>query len=214
MNLKGLAKYKKKALQDALLVAIPLDHGLNLIPIGEWLLSENRETIEKFRGWRAVNSKSFFSEILPSTENFESYLLNGPIGNHQKILFAIYRKTSLLGHIGLSNFTGKSASLDNVIKSPSGEGESRIDVMGISIEGLLAWGASNLGINLFELVVRSDNLRAINLYSRVGFELRETLSLRVTQIGPHIEYVNSSLAESNTSVRKLVFQKSYPNSLT
>ncbi len=214
MNLKGLGKYKKKTFQDALLVAIPLDHGLSLIPVGEWLLSESSEIVEKFRGWRAANSESFFSEIRPSTESFESYLLDGPIGNHQKILFAIYRKNSLLGHIGLSNVTKQSASLDNVIKSPSGESESRIDVMGISIEGLLAWGASNLGINLFELVVRSDNLKAINLYSRVGFELKETLSLRLTHIGSHIEYVNSSLAESNTSVQKLVFQKQYPNALT
>lgn len=214
MNLKGLGKYKKKTFQDALLVAIPLDHGLSLIPIGEWLLSDNNEIVETFRGWREVNRKSFFSEIRPSTDGFKSYLLDGPIWDHQKILFAIYRKTSLLGHIGLSNFTGKSASLDNVIKSPAGEGESRIGVMGISIEGLLAWGASDLGINLFELVVRSDNLRAINLYSRVGFELRETLSLRATQIGPHVEYVNSSPAESNTSVQKLVFQKQYPNALT
>lgn len=214
MNLKGLGKYKKKTFQDALLVAIPLDHGLSLIPVGEWLFSESSEIVEKFRGWRAVNSESFFSEIRPSTESFESYLLDGPIGNQQKILFAIYRKTSLLGHIGLSNVTRQSASLDNVIKSPSGESESRIDVMGISIEGLLAWGASNLGINVFELVVRSDNLKAINLYRRVGFELKETLSLQLTRIGSHIEYVNSSPAESNTSVQKLVFQKQYPNSLT
>jgi RimJ/RimL family protein N-acetyltransferase len=118
----------------------------------------------------------------------------------------------LAGHIGLSNVNGKSASLDNVMKYQLERGKSRIDVMGISLRGLLAWAVSNLGINLFELVVRSDNLRAIELYDRLGFDLVETLYLRVTHTGSHAEYVNSSVEESNTSVRKLVFQKRYPTS--
>ena len=212
-NPEGLGKYKKSTFQGALLHAIPLDHGLSLVPIGEWLISESGETFESFRSWRVANRESFASEISPSPQSFKSHLIDGAIGSHQRILFAIYRETMLQGHIGLSNVNGKSASLDNVMKNQLRGGKSRIDVMGISIRGLLAWGVSNLGINFLELVVRSDNFTAIELYDRLGFELVETMHLRVTHSGSHAEYVNSSFEESNTSVRKLVFQRRYPNLL-
>jgi RimJ/RimL family protein N-acetyltransferase len=207
VELQSIQQYKKISFEAARQEAISVDLGFELVPVGEWALSEATDFVGRFREWRVSSSKSFFSEVQPSSLSAASYLRDRSVNDPHRILFGIYIGSSLVGHLGLSKITVDSAHLDSVMKSSSSKIESDRDFMRESIEALIIWGASKLGIKSVFLEVRSDNQRAIALYDRCGFHEFESRQLRVSNSRGYFEYVDAEPAKSNTTVRKLILHK-------
>ena len=176
INLNGL---KKATFIEALDCSLEVvDHANNkfavLVPIGNWAL-EDSELLCSFAAWRQTFMRFFLTQFIASKESTSGYLKNLSIGQSNRIFFGIYVNEILVGHIGLSNITGITAELDNIIRGVSG-GHS--DLMYFSERKLLQWAFTELKLKTIDAQVMSKNFMALSLHERFGFKLKERKNLK------------------------------------
>ena len=146
--------------------ALTVETGVKLIPVGPWIFGRKfHSTLEKLVSWRSENSRHFFAQVPPTIESMTTYLKQYSIGDSRRLLFIVYADCQPVGHLGLSNCTGESADVDNVMKGPEADGA----VMRNSLVAMLEWGQAELGISRMALQVQPENWRARRLYESVGF---------------------------------------------
>jgi RimJ/RimL family protein N-acetyltransferase len=182
-------------------LSIPVTDNVCLVPIGEWILSDNHY-VEDMARWRFASRDSFFARFPLSHESFKAYLLNHTINNQRNLTFAIMRHhAELLGHMGLSEVEDSQATIDAVMISPEvrSSGLARF-----SLEALIAWSAQTLSIDQFKLEVLSSNVGAIRLYTRIGFEVLSQYPLRKVVEGDLTVLEECALVDSNVNELKFV----------
>lgn len=171
---------------------------------GPWLLSIN-EWLEQMKNSREINREMYFSRFPPSLESLSKYLLDGPLGNQNQVLFLVIDKVGKLhGHVGLKVNPDGSVEVDNVLRISN----SLPGVMKISLNEVIHWGNRNLGFSQYSLKVISTNSRAIRLYKDLGFTLREKRFLRVTALpGGLTNLMPVSKEDSNTKEEMFTMEK-------
>ena len=205
MDLNSL---KKTSLKEARRLSIPVDETTDLVPVGPWVFEGTIPFSSKMRSWRELAQTSFFYEAKPSESGYIDHLKSHVITDANRILFAISHEGKFGGHLGVSEALGNQANLDNVMRSPERLWPREQPLMEESIRTLANWAFDFLDVNQLRLAVRSDNSRAIALYVRCGFQLIQELPLRLVDEGSAQNYIESSPANSNTQLLKLIFAKS------
>ena len=82
--------------------------------------------------------------------------------------------------------------------------------MKVALLKVIAWANHSMGIKEFELQVISTNTKAIALYSNVGFNVKERISLRVESLdGGITNLVPSEINFSNTFEEMLIMKMIY-----
>jgi RimJ/RimL family protein N-acetyltransferase len=173
---------------------------------GIWLLSAH-EWLEQMMNVRESNRQMYFSRFPPSIESLSKYLLEGPLGNENQILFLLLdQDENLQGHIGLKLAPGGNIEIDNVLRTS----RSYPGIMKIALDAIMRWGNNNLEIKKYSLKVISTNSRAINLYEELGFTLQERHSLRVESHPNGLTKLTPvSMEVSNTKEEMLIMGKVY-----
>lgn len=114
------------------------------------------------------NNLTFGAEGLPVTVEEEAAFLRGYGANPRNIMLAAWEEGRLIGNAHLESFSrpriAHRADIGITVRKQAwGRG-----VGTALLEGLIAH-AREQGIEIIELQVRSDNLRAIRLYEKFGF---------------------------------------------
>lgn len=173
-----LSALKADNFEKATLLSVPVyDNSDNLIakliPVGEWAL-DNSSLIQKFTRWRRAYMRFFLSQFEATEQRTKSYLAEKAILQSDRVLFAIYVKDTLTGHIGICNITDSSAELDNIIRGQSG---SDVDLMFYVERSCLRWAYEHLGVETVFARVISNNFLAKLLHERFGFAPEKSMPL-------------------------------------
>lgn len=182
-NLK-IRALKRESYAEALAMSIcestesKFESNFKLIPVGNWVLTDSA-TISLIGNWRNRFNRFFLNQVNANYENASGYLAAKADPTTDSIIFLIKDPTDqTVGHIGLSNIDGESAELDNVLLGRSPGIENFMD----SVENcLIEWANFHLGISYIHLRVLSFNLLAIQLHERCGFQMKESIPLRLDE---------------------------------
>jgi RimJ/RimL family protein N-acetyltransferase len=129
------------------------------------------EFVEYSTLWRNKNKDSFFSVFEAVTERTRNWIYKSIINNNHRIFFAICdNENKLYGQYGLEfHSSDQTIEIGNIIKGD-------IDIKGLMTTAMLTlskWLFDNTSIEFIYLLVFSDNVKAINLYRRIGFTIVE-----------------------------------------
>ena len=97
------------------------------------------------------------------------------LNKEDRILFVIYSKDILVGHIGLSNVTSTKAEIDNTIR---GLPDQQKDLMYFSQKAMLDWAFNILKVNNVEAKVMSSNFVALSFHKKFGSKLKKRFFLK------------------------------------
>ena len=170
----NLQSFKHAHFREASGAAIEIGKKTALVPIGNWILSE-AELLESMTIWRSMNMEFFFSRFESSIESTKEYLAKYSISEKNRLLFLVMHDSNALGHLGVSGVIGDYAEIDNVIKSPKWGQLQNAPSMRDCIQRMMEWSNSTLGVRYFGLRVLSSNMRAIRLYSNLGFSISQSI---------------------------------------
>lgn len=168
--LDHVSTYKRKTLEEAVTVAIPILRGNaiigKLLPVGEWILNDV-EKIQLICDWRSKTMRMFLTQFENSFSLAKNYLEKVPIKSPDRILFLILdEQDRLIGHIGLANINKDSCEIDNMMRGEAG-GDTQL--MTAAEQTLLDWCFTQLHVSLCTVVVLSYNWLAQMLHESVGF---------------------------------------------
>jgi RimJ/RimL family protein N-acetyltransferase len=144
--------------------------------------------------WRNQNREAFFTWFTATERGTERWLTEQILAREDRILFFIETLDRIpFGHIGLTNFdfVSKACEVDNVLR---GRNEFIRGGMSFALQALVNWIFTVLGVNLVYLRVFSDNQRALNFYTRNGFEIVSRVPLRRVEDGDVIRWVETEEA--------------------
>jgi RimJ/RimL family protein N-acetyltransferase len=133
----------------------------------------------------------FFLTQFPATpQRTADWLEKVVLPSNDRILFLICKdKNEPIGNFGVCNIRQISGELDNIIRGRKGDHSRIIYYSAITI---LAWMFGPLSIKFANIHVFSNNIKAINLYSSVGFTLSKSQELRHLEIGDEIHFLVDS----------------------
>lgn len=135
------------------------------------LESIKRKDIELIRTWRnnENNNKVFFNNSYITVEDqnkwYDKYK-----NNNKDIMFIIYSENIPVGTVALYDidYKNNTAEFGRLL---IGDLNSRRKNIGfIATKDLCEYGFNNLGLNKIILEVYKENIKAFNLYKRVGFK--------------------------------------------
>jgi RimJ/RimL family protein N-acetyltransferase len=138
---------------------------------------QESETLSRFTRWRAENIEGFTEHFTPTDERTASWLAKGVLERSDRMLFEIVSaEGSSVGHVGLSSFDFERSTceLDNIVR---GERSAPKGLMSQACQRLIDWTSSTLRPRAIELRVLHDNIRALALYHRLGFQPVELIPL-------------------------------------
>ena len=104
------------------------------------------------------------------------------------------------GHIGLTQITEGAAEIDAVMLSPSAQWQG---LGASSLAALILWGQETFGIDTLTLEVLSSNGPAIALYSKFGFEITDTSTLKEITDGNSQILVDCKPGEKTTELCRI-----------
>lgn len=182
-------------------VLIPnVDGNYFLVPIGPWIL-HNSELILQMCDWREISKRNFFAIFPKSVDSMTAYLESKSITRDDVVLFSIYSlEEGFQGHIGLSNVSEYCAEIDGVMLSPSLRGRG---LASQSLTTLMDWAYIHLKTRLLTLNVLSSNDSAIKLYSNLGFQVQEVVSLKEVITGNMIELIDAEVGEGTSGLSRI-----------
>ena len=186
---------------DSMPKGIPVDLTFECKVAGPWLLGF-KPWIEQMKDVRELHKKMYFSRFPASMESTKKYLLNGPIGNPNQILFLILDLAGTLhGHVGLKLDHKGIVNVDNVLRINNGSP----GVMKVALQEILTWGNTTLGVSEYSLRVISTNVRGIALYKELGFSVRERINLKTENfLDGSVILSPSTKNHSNTTEEMLI----------
>ena len=138
-----------------------------LRPVAVQSSSLNPQDVALLTAWRNKYVTSFLTEFEATTEQTSAWLMDIVAKKDNKILFMLDNlQGQTFGYMGLDyiNWETGYGEADAIVK---GE-EAPKGVMTMSLETLLAWGVSMLGLKELHVRVLEDN-PALNFYKNMGF---------------------------------------------
>jgi len=143
---------------------------------------KNKTIINLLAKWRNHHQKWFPSQFKVTKEGTKKWLKEKVIEVPDRLLFMIRVNNKYLGHVGLFrfDFDNVMCELDNIVR-----GESTIPgIMTSACLEIMNWGKQKLGIKWYQLTTSSDNIKAVQLYQRLGFrEVKRVLMVQVKKNG-------------------------------
>jgi RimJ/RimL family protein N-acetyltransferase len=139
-----------------------------LLPV-TWA-DDSPESVAVLAEWRKAASDAFPSQFPVTLAGTRRWLVHQLLELSERLLFWV---TDLggrrIGHVGLFhfNFELNEVELDNIVR---GAQNALPGVMEASIRALIDWTFETLGMHALTLRVFADNIRAIRLYQRCGFQ--------------------------------------------
>lgn len=129
------------------------------------------QTINLFAQWRDKSNVWFPAQFSVTIEGTKKWAYEQLLHKPDRILFFLQVKGEKMpfGHVGLYRFDyqGRSCEIDNVIRGI--QDKNTKGAMTIGLRLLIDWTFRYLHIKDLYLQVFSDNKKAIDLYSRLGF---------------------------------------------
>jgi RimJ/RimL family protein N-acetyltransferase len=198
-----ISDLKVSTFEAAVEKAIALSDDVRLVPIGDWVFGR-LPLIADMAEWRQKNMQMFCAKFESTPAKTEEYLRSASVGQPNRILFHIFENDRMVGHLGLSKITESTAELDNVMRGVEVHTKA---LMERSINSLCQWAKDQLGLVSVDLQVVDINAKAIALYQRCGFSLKDSNALMATQVGDVTQFVVCKDVEATTSVRSLIMTK-------
>lgn len=183
-KLQGTMKFKAETLkkifdfktQPADKNAVQLNEkNARLIPLIQFDINDTNK-IELLAKWRDKAQVWFPSQFKITQEGTKRWLENAVIKTPDRILYMVEADNELIGHVGLFrfNYKDKYCEIDNIVR---GE-ESHKGAMYHACKALVDVAFNTFNLDKLYLRVFSDNEKAINLYTRLGFKEISRMPLR------------------------------------
>lgn len=129
--------------------------------------------------WRKKHEYWFPAQFPVTMKRTASWLQNRVINEPDRLLFMIVIHGTYRGHVGLYrfDFDTNSCEIDNIVRGRIG----RKGMMADAIQLMMHWGRETLGLTSYTLQTTSDNIRALSLYTRLGFVETKRIPLVYTK---------------------------------
>jgi RimJ/RimL family protein N-acetyltransferase len=132
--------------------------------------------VARLTDWRNQFATGFLTEFRAEHEQTEHWLTETVYPDNERILFMVDEPDGrTFGYMGLASIDWEAGSVeaDSIVRgAPAPRG-----LMGESLQTMLRWAKSQLGLSDGWLRVRSDN-SAIDFYKRIGFTEFDRVPLR------------------------------------
>ena len=117
--------------------------------------------------WRKKHEYWFPAQFPVTLKRTAVWLEKKVIEEPDRLLFMISDHGTYRGHVGLYRFDFEhhSCEIDNIVRGRSGPK----GMMAQAIQLMMKWGRETLGLTQYTLQTTSDNVRALALYTRLGF---------------------------------------------
>lgn len=155
---------------------------------------ESRESISLLSEWRKASEHAFLKIFQVTASGTEKWLKHGVLENKQRLMFWVFDSEGYkVGHIGVSsfNYDESSCEIDNVIKSPSCHERA---IFTLTVETFIKWLKDELNPEKIKLRVFSENIKALSLYSRVGFKPVDIVTFKKVTGEDFVEWVESEIS--------------------
>jgi RimJ/RimL family protein N-acetyltransferase len=169
-----------------------------------WADAANSETAPILARWRETANPFFPSQFPVTLEGTQRWLIKGVLETTDRILFWVKTPDGKpVGHVGLFrfDFDKNSTEVDNIVR---GEEGVLPGVMQTAIDAMLGWTFGALGIQTTTLRVMSDNVRAINLYQRLGYMEIARVPLKREDDGAVVHWVEQTASIGEADERFFV----------
>ena len=155
--------------------------------------------------WRKKHEHWFAATFPVSLQRTQRWFEERVHRAEDRLLFMIQVKGRYIGHVGLFRFEWHRAEceIDNIVR---GE-DAYPGIMGISIQHLLDWARSTLGIRSFALETTSDNPRSLQLYERLGFTETKRVAVVMKKTAEGHEWVEPELAQPGSIQRYVIHMR-------
>jgi perosamine synthetase len=177
--------------------SIPLADGAGmLVPVCELHAGDER-LIGLLGSWRDESAFAFPTQFPVTRDGTATWLRRGLLDVPDRILFLVQdRFGHTVGHLGFAaaDNPDRSLEVDNVVR---GEKAVQPGLMGVALEGLLAWGEDCFRPARIHLRVFADNEHAIGFYRRLGFRDTARSPLRREVDGEAVRYIPSDDARAD-----------------
>ncbi|KKP34963.1 MAG: hypothetical protein UR23_C0033G0006 [Candidatus Roizmanbacteria bacterium GW2011_GWA2_32_13] len=150
---------------------------------------ENRNIVRLLARWRKKHQSWFQAQFKVTTKRTKIWLEKKVIETPDRLLFLIRINNNFIGHMGFFrfNFKNYSCEIDNVVRGEPGYP----GIIQNGLKYLMEWGKKNLFIENYTLETTSDNQRAINLYSKLGFSEFKRIPLIQTDKNGYNEWIGA-----------------------
>jgi RimJ/RimL family protein N-acetyltransferase len=156
-----------------------------LVPIDEKLI-DDQIILAALTSWRKKINNKKLKQNETKKKKKKKWLSEVVLKDDTRILFLIVDNTGrAVGNLGVCNITERQAELDNVLR---GEKAGEPNFMFHTEIAMLGWLYGVMGVDLVVLHVFSNNEKAINLYTRVGFTERQRFNLSKIREGDDVKH--------------------------
>lgn len=164
--LEKIKKIKSETFGNIEIDCVFDDLKYNLVLITKECIN-NKKIVKLLYLWRKKNEFWFQSQFNITIDGTKKWLEERVINAPDRLLFMIRVKNRYIGHVGLFRFSFKEniCEIDNIIRGVG----LYPGIMESAIKHLMKWGKNILLLNSYTLETSSDNIKAINLYSKLGF---------------------------------------------
>lgn len=178
-----------------------------LLLAGTWVLAQG-ELLAQVTQWRKRNMRMFLSQFEASTERTVAYFRELALPRADRALFFLLdAQGTVMGHLGIANWTDASAELDNVVR---GVGGGHPQLMYYAERRLLDWVFENSSVRTVFARVLSYNWMAQDLHSSIGFVTTHAHGLRKLVTGQEIHHEPASPENANVAYRCVVMEIAAP----
>ena len=166
---------------------------------------ENRNIARLLAKWRKKHQSWFQAQFKVTTKGTKIWLEKKVIETPDRLLFLINIGNDFIGHMGFFrfNFKNYSCEIDNVVRGEPGYP----GIVQNGLKYLMKWGKKNLFIKNYTLETTSDNQKAINLYSKLGFSEFKRIPLIQTDKNGYNEWVVATTSYKKNIKKYNVFMK-------
>ena len=175
-------------------VSLPVDGGL-LVPVSYHYKTQIPDCVHLFSKWRIQNPSLSPAQFPINDERTEKWLQTNVLGKDLVIMFMIQSPDGEnVGHIGLSgmNFETNTVRIYSVMR---GVKDKCPGIMRTVIEFLKFWCKEQLSAQFIDLLVLSDNTKAIRLYKKCGFYVSSIVPLRRIEHNGEINWIEDMFLE-------------------
>ena len=166
---------------------------------------KNNKIVKLLAKWRKKHQSWFQAQFKVTIKETKIWLEKKVIETPDRLLFLIRINNNFIGHMGFFrfDFNKNTCDLDNVIRGESGYP----GLIQNCLKYLMKWGKKNLSIKNYTLETTSDNQKAINLYTKLGFvEFNKIPLIKINTKG-YNEWIEAPRNYKNEIKRYNVFMK-------
>lgn len=152
--------------------------GIHLRPLTHEVIRD-MHILRLLARWRKKHEFWFPAQFPVTLQRTAIWLQKRVLDEPDRLLFLIDVHGTYRGHVGLYrfDFDNKSCEIDNIVRGRAG----RKGMMGEAIVLMMRWGMETLGLSFYTLQTTSDNVRALALYTRLGFVETKRIPLIYTK---------------------------------